>query len=257
MGTRERRQREFEAREAHFLDKASTIIAAEGFLNLQMARLAEACDYATGTLYQHFSSKEDLLLALVIRQMEAQLDVFRAVERWRAQSARERMMAMVVGDVDFARRHPDHMKLSHYVHTEAVWENTSAARREQALACCGRAGAVVTGIVREAIAAGDLDPGGLSPMELAFGPWSVSEGVTALNQVKGLLESLAITDVESLLYRQVQVHLNGMGWRPLADPADVAATSALVDRIRVEVFGFDASVNCDGVSGLVPDGDQE
>lgn len=236
MGTRERRLREFHEREERFLQVAEGIIAAEGFLNLQMARLAEACDYATGTLYQHFSSKEDLLLALVVRQVEAHLDVFRKVERWRGGTPRERMVAIVVGDLDFARRHPDHMKLVHYVHTRAVWENTSEARRELALACSGPVGEIVTGIVRDALARGELADGGLSPMELALGPWSVCEGMNALNQVQGLFEALAIHDVDRLLLRQVQTHLNGLGWRPLADLTDEAGTERLVARIRVEVF---------------------
>ena len=247
MGTRERRLREFQEREERFLQVAEGIIAAEGFLNLQMARLAEACDYATGTLYQHFSSKEDLLLALVVRQVEAHLDVFRKVERWRGGSTRERMMAIVVGDLDFARGHPDHMKLVHYVHTQAVWENTSTERREQALACSGPVGAIVTGIVRDALANGDLEDRGLSPMELALGPWSVCEGMNALNQVQGLFEALEIREVDRLLLRQVQTQLNGLGWKPLVDLADEAATARLVARIRVEVFGASPSSTCGGV----------
>lgn len=239
LGTRERKQREFEEREALFLVAAEGIIAAEGFLNLQMARLAEACDYATGTLYQHFSSKEDLLLALAVRQSEAHVEVFRTVGRWQAGTPRERMFAIIVGDLDFARRHPDHMKLVHYVHTEAVWESTSAARREQALCCSGPIGDVVTGIVRAALERGDLREAGLTPMELSIGPWSVCEGMTALNQVKGLFDVLNVTDVDRLLFRQVQTYLNGMGWLPLVDLTDQRATDALVARIRAEVFGPD------------------
>jgi AcrR family transcriptional regulator len=237
MGTRERRQRDFEAREERFLRAAADIIAVEGFLNLQMARLADACDYATGTLYQHFSSKEDLLLALVVRRQAAHIDVFRRVECWRDGNPRERMFAIVVGDLDFKRAHPDHMKLVHYVHTQAVWESASAARRAQALACVGPIGEIVSGIVGEAIACGELDAAGLSPVALSLGPWSVSEGVHALSQLQGLFDALAIGDADRLLLRQVQTYLNGMGWRPLADPADEAATERLVARIRAEVFG--------------------
>lgn len=236
MSTRERKQREFQDREALFLQTAEAVIAAEGFLNLQMARLAEACDYATGTLYQHFSSKEDLLLALVVRQQEAHIDIFRRIGSWQGASPRERMFAIVVGDLDFKLRHPEHMKLVHYVHTQAVWENTSEARREQALACSDPVGTIVTGIVRDAIAAGDLSDGDLTEMELALGPWSLCEGMAALKQVKGLFDALGIGDVDRLLFRQIQIYLNGMGWKPFADPADQASTDALVARIRAEVF---------------------
>lgn len=236
MSTRERKQREFQDREALFLHTAEDVIAADGFLNLQMARLAETCDYATGTLYQHFSSKEDLLLALVIKQQEAHIDMFRQIGSWQRASPRERMFAIVVGDLDFKLRHPEHMKLVHYVHTQAVWENTSELRREQALACSDPVGAIVTAIVRDAIAAGDLSDGGLSEIALAVGPWALCEGMTALKQIKGLFDQLGIEEVDRLLFRQIQTYLNGMGWRPFADPADQEATDALVARIRAEVF---------------------
>jgi AcrR family transcriptional regulator len=51
MGTKERRQREVSEREQRFLEKARELIVQDGLLNLQMARVAEACDYATGTFY--------------------------------------------------------------------------------------------------------------------------------------------------------------------------------------------------------------
>ncbi len=64
LGTRERRQREVAEHEQLFLTAARELIRQDGLLNLQMARVAEKCDYAVGTLYQHFGSKEDLLVAL-------------------------------------------------------------------------------------------------------------------------------------------------------------------------------------------------
>ncbi|QKT03479.1 TetR/AcrR family transcriptional regulator [Ectothiorhodospiraceae bacterium 2226] len=239
MGTKERKQREFAEREERFLRAAAEYIREDGFLNLQMARLARACDYATGTLYQHFTSKEDLLLALANRQLDAQVEVFRRVERLRATGTRERMFAIAVSDLEFARRFPDHVKLLHYVHTEAVWENTSPARRRTALAAGEPIGEIVTGIIREALARGELDSRGLSPMELACGPWSVSEGMHALSHVQGLFESLQIDNPERLLFQQVQTYLNGMGWRPLADLEDAAATEALVARLRTALADDD------------------
>lgn len=236
MGTRERKQREFEEREERFLLAAERLARTEGFLNLQMARIAEACDYATGTLYQHFSSKEDLLLALANRRMESFLDVFRQVNDWQHGNPRERMFAIAVGDLDFARRYPEHAKLTQYVHAEAVWENTSETRRNQAMMCTQPVGEIVSRIVTEAIERGELDAGGLSPMELACGPWSICEGMRALGHVQGLFDALEIRMPERLLFRQVQVQLNGMGWRPLVDPLDEEGTLALVTRIRHEVF---------------------
>ena len=50
MATTDRRQREFAQREAQLLDTAQALIQREGLLNLQMARIAEECEHAIGTL---------------------------------------------------------------------------------------------------------------------------------------------------------------------------------------------------------------
>lgn len=55
MGTKERRQRQFAEREQLFLDTARHLIEEGGLLPLQMTRIAEAAEYAVGTLYQHLS----------------------------------------------------------------------------------------------------------------------------------------------------------------------------------------------------------
>ena len=62
-----RRQREIAAREVVLLDAAQAQIQRDGLLSLQMARVADECGYAIGTLYKHFASKEDLLVALDLR----------------------------------------------------------------------------------------------------------------------------------------------------------------------------------------------
>jgi hypothetical protein len=46
MGTKERRQREVAEREQLFIDKARDLVCQEGLLQLQMGRLAEACDFS-------------------------------------------------------------------------------------------------------------------------------------------------------------------------------------------------------------------
>ena len=67
MATVDRKQRELARREDQFQDQAQELIQRDGLLSLQMSKLAEECEYATGTLYKHFASKEDLLVALSTR----------------------------------------------------------------------------------------------------------------------------------------------------------------------------------------------
>lgn len=235
MSTTERKQREREERENLFLAKAEELVRSDGLLNLQMARLAEACDYATGTLYQHFSSKEDLLVALAEKGALARTEMFRRVENWPA-NTRDRMFAVAVGDVFFARRNPEHTKLVQYIFTEAVWENASLVRRERILSQCQPIARIVRGIVREACDSGDLEANGLRELELALGPWCLCEGMHSLIHTHGLLESCQVDRPEELLFLHVQILLNGMGWKPLMKPVDPETIGSLVSKIHREAF---------------------
>ncbi len=236
MGTAERKQKEKEERERLFLTRAGEMIRDEGLLNLQMARLAESCEYATGTLYQHFSSKEDLLVALAEQGAHRHVDVFRRALAWQA-GTRDRMFAIAVGDVHFARKNPQYAKLIQYVFAEAVWENALPERRQSLLGHCEPITEIIRSLVREAIYHGDLRAGGsLHEMELALGPWCLCEGMHSLVHTQGLLEKCRIHRPEELLFVNVQLLLNGMGWQPLMEPVEPAATQALADRIRRDVF---------------------
>ncbi len=235
MGTAERKQKEKEERERLFLARAGELVRSEGVLNLQMARLAEACEYATGTLYQHFSSKEDLLVALAEQGAQGHVEIFRRALAWPA-GTRDRMFAIAVGDMIFARCNPQHAKLMQYVFAEAVWENATVERRRSLLERCRPITEMVRSVVREACDRGDLKANGLREMELALGPWCLCEGMHGLVHTQGLLESCDVHRPDELLFLHVQILLNGMDWKPLMRPVDAAAINVLVETIRREVF---------------------
>ena len=54
-------------REELILDVALSLLKKDGFHGLSMQIIADQTDYSKGTIYQHFSCKEDLLAKLVIR----------------------------------------------------------------------------------------------------------------------------------------------------------------------------------------------
>lgn len=237
MGTRERRQREFGEREQRFLDAAQALIQRDGLLALQMARIADETDYAIGTLYQHFASKEDLLVALATRSALDRVDLFARAADWDGPT-RERMLAVVLADLKIVQEQPEHFRLAQYVWTDVVWNAASAASRQRALEACAPLGALVDRIVVDAQAAGDLDAAfPLPPAELTLGPWALCSGMHQLVQQDGLLDDPGRGDPYRLLLKHLQYLLNGYGWRPLFDPADDAALDALAARVCAEVFG--------------------
>lgn len=235
MGTKERKLRAFETREQAILATARELIAHEGLLNLQMARLAEKCDCAVGTLYQHFACKEDLLLALVCQDVEEHAHLFERVAAWDAPS-RDRVFAIIVADTVFVRNNPEHFRIAQFVFCELVWNAASPARREALMQQGEPIRDTVVGIVESAVAAGDLDLRGLTPGEVTASLWCLSSGVHDLAHAAGVLQHFAVNDPYSLMCRQMQAFLNGLDWKPLVDSGDVAQMAALIERIRNEVF---------------------
>lgn len=75
--TLSRKQREVQEREGRILELARAMIVQDGYHGLSMDRIAEALEYSKGTIYQHFSCKEEILMALVNQTMERRLDLFR------------------------------------------------------------------------------------------------------------------------------------------------------------------------------------
>lgn len=236
MGIKERRQREFLDREKAFLDAARILIRDEGLLGFQMARLAEICEYSVGTLYQHFGSKEDLLVALTTATAAEHVSLFARVADWQAPS-RERLFAIAVADSIFVQRNPEYFRIAQYTLCEVVWGAASAARRSEFMAQAAEPiGAIVDGIIADAVASGDLSLGVLTQDSVAVGFWALSCGVHNLVHAEGVCEAYQTEDPYRLLCRHTNVMLNGFGWKPAVDSHDEAALDALIQRIQNEVF---------------------
>ena len=235
VGTKERRKREFEDREDLILGCARELIRDEGLLNLQMSRIAEKCEHAVGTLYKHFESKEDLILALAIQGAQKHVELFEKVAKWKANS-RDRMFGIAVADMIFVRRNPGHFSIAQYALCEAVWDAATPERRQEFLCASKPVGEIVVGIVTAAVQSGDLELRGLRPEQVSTGLWSITVGMHNLVHAEGLLEDWQITEPYRLMCRYMQTMLNGFGWCPLADPSDTKTLDNKIEQLCREIF---------------------
>lgn len=238
MGIKERKQREFSEREDLFLDAALDLIRRDGLLNLQMSRLAEKAEYAVGTLYLHFASKEDLLLALVTRVFRDYIALLRQAHAWNA-TTRERLFAVGVADLVFLRRYPDYFRIAQYSLCEVSWRAVSDTRRQAFLAANAPVSEIVSGIVEDARRAGDLPPDGQSTQDIAVGVWALCGGFHSLAHAEGLLADYAITDPYRSMCRQLLCLLDGYRWQPVSVTSDASAVERLIARVLGEVFNED------------------
>ena len=94
---------------------------------------------------------------------------------------------------------------------------------------------VVAGIVRDAIAAEDLElPDGLSPEKLVFGLWSLTSGAYAILFNSDSLDHLGLDEPFEIVRKHSEALLDGHRWAPLSTEFD---SDELLQKIRNEVFG--------------------
>ncbi len=234
MGTSSRKQREVQHREQMLLEVGRQMLIEHGFAGLSMDRLAEATEYSKGTVYQHFSTKEDLVAALAAQSIERRRSLFDRASRMSGRP-RERMTAILVADELFARLHPHYFR-SELIIKMANLENRASSDRLRTLerldSDCSD---VPRGLIAEAIQIGDLvltPPRGEG--EILFGLFSLAIGTHAimLNHAS-LLSEWRIGPPLPSFRRNLQSLLDGYGMRPLSTEWDYEATRL---RAMKEVF---------------------
>ena len=117
MATSTRKQREWQQRENLILDAARDMLLEGGYLGLNMDRIAEAVEYSKGTIYQHFSCKEDVLSAICTQSLEHMTALFEQGATFDGRT-RERMVALGEAYDLFVRLYPHHFQSSLILQTD-------------------------------------------------------------------------------------------------------------------------------------------
>ncbi|MBL9128921.1 MAG: TetR/AcrR family transcriptional regulator, partial [Verrucomicrobiales bacterium] len=108
--TQARKEREKAAREELILDHASRLLLRDGFQNLNLDELARSIEYSKGTIYLHFETKEDLVLAIATRAVRERADLFERATKFVGKT-RERMRAIGFACCQFAVMHRDYFHI--------------------------------------------------------------------------------------------------------------------------------------------------
>jgi AcrR family transcriptional regulator len=237
-GTLTRKQREVQGREGRILELARSMIVQDGYHGLSMDRIAEALEYSKGTIYQHFSCKEEILVALVNQTMERRLDLFRRAAAFRGRS-RERMAALGAAAELFFELYPEHIQIEHTIRISSIKEKASEQRRLCLESCEASCSEVVRGVIRDAVAAGDLQASDDFGVEdLAFGLWSLTFGGYSIAATSPSLANLGIHDPLLSIRANCIRLLDGVGWRPLTSEQDMTAVFA---RVKRDVFARESA----------------
>jgi len=231
--TQQRRERERQEREQRILEVSRPMLVRDGYHGLNMDRIAEALEYSKGTIYNHFSCKEEIILALAIQTMDKRAKMFERGTAFQGTS-RERLQAIGFASEMFVKLYPDHFLVEQVIRSSSIWKKTSEERRNLMRMCEFRCMGIVGGIVRDAIASGDLElPDDVNVEELVFGMWSLSFGAFSIIATSDSLSELGIRDSFDSVRLNISHMLDGYGWKPLSKDHDYLAVIA---RVQEEVF---------------------
>lgn len=209
------KQQEIRDREKAILKVAGSMLLSEGYHAFSMDRIAGELKYAKGTIYNHYPNKEEIILSLAVEAVRKRQEMFDRAALSRG-SSRDRMQTIGVAFELYTRVYSDDFKIEQLIRNAAIWEKTSQKRRDLLMNWEQQCMGMVAGIVRDAVASGDLDSSESDNIpEMIFGFWALTYGSYVLHETSPSLAQLGITDV----YRSIRVNshrlLNGIPWNPI------------------------------------------
>lgn len=224
LNTITRRQREFQQREELFLATARNILRADGMASLTMERIADLTEYAKGTVYKHFTCKEDILCALCNESLLHMSRLFHHAVLFEGTS-RERLMALGGAYQLYTVQFPEEFDLLIATRTNNIRQKASARRVEAMGEADLQVHAVMRTLISDAIACGDLTvPPGMQVDEICFGLWGLSFGVLVLDQAKDAISSMELPPITQVMFNQLNRLLDGYAWTPLSTEHDYSQT---------------------------------
>lgn len=230
------------AREDVIMEAAQKLINKIGAASLTMDKVVAEVPYSKGTVYNHFSGKEDLLIALCNGSMRTLISMFNRSMSIDI-SSRDKMLAVGFAYMLYAYLYPDKFMLVITAKTPSVSEKASPARHDEHIQLESELLELAAGTITQAISDGDLEmPEDMNVEQVTFAFWSSAFGTISLLSEKvercgtrsEMLLEQAIVQNSNLLF-------DGLGWRPLTDPERI---SSVIQRLKETVFTEEMALVC-------------
>ncbi len=148
------KERQRQERAALILQAAEDVIAEKGYHDTSIDEIAARVGIAKGTVYLHFPSKDDLVVALCEREM----DVFlRSVQQVTQENASARTRLSNILGIAYGRLEHERTPLFLILFSSASVRRTLFEKRETLRHHVSHLAALVGGVLEEGKAAGEFD----------------------------------------------------------------------------------------------------
>lgn len=212
------------------LSIALRLVLEEGFSDFSMESLASAAGYSRTALYRYFPCKEEVVIALAIESFRRRIQLYRLVPSFDGRP-RERWVAMAEVNAVF---YPELFNVELLSYTRSFRERTSEERQAELHQLEMEGYRIAVGIVRDALALGDLVlPHGMTPERFLFGNSMLVNGIFGALGTVGIVDELGVEDLVLEMRFFGSRLLDGCRWRPLSDEWDYRTT---VRRIYSELL---------------------
>lgn len=236
MNTFSRKQREIAQRHELILDAAEQLLSEYDYSSLTMEKVAAEIEYAKGTVYQHFTCKEDLLCALCLRHFELMQSLFLRAVRYDG-NTRDRMSAVLVAYQLFFRLHRHRFTHINLIKTHHIRDKVSEDMQAKLMHADVTCMQIVGSVTEAAIEQGDLVLDEMSVPEFLYGLWSSAFGGLMLASSDIPMDKLGVADTSRTLRNHMTKVLDGYQWQPLSKDYDVHAVfKAIEERVFAEEF---------------------
>ncbi len=233
MATLTPKKQEILERQKAILEIARSLFRERGYLGLNMDRVAQEMGVAKGTIYQHYANKEEVILAMAVDTLSRRSKMFERASLFPGRS-RERMAAIGSAAELFVKWYPDHFELEKVLSCESIIEKTSGKMQAMKTTAEMRCLTLVAGVVRDAIASGDLQLESATPDQVVFGLWSITYGGYSIMDSEETLRQMGIESGFQLVRDNSNRLLDGYGWKPFSTEQNF---DLVFDRVEQEVFG--------------------
>ncbi|MDT7042695.1 TetR/AcrR family transcriptional regulator [Candidatus Nitronereus thalassa] len=105
-----RKQREYEARRQEILSAAECLFSKNGFFKTSMAEIAQGAQFAMGTVYRFFKSKEEIYISIVEAKVEELAELLDE-EIALVKTPSDKIQAFIRVKLDYADRHRDFFRI--------------------------------------------------------------------------------------------------------------------------------------------------
>lgn len=223
-----------EERENHILQTTAELMEEQGYSALTIDKVVARVPYSKGTVYNHFSSKEDLLVGLCIHKQSELKDLFLRAAAFNG-SNRERLLAINTAYFIYALLSPAQAMAVLYIRTADLEAKANPERLEKLFAADIDIMSIDIEVIEQALAAGEFKlPRHMNLQQVAFGTWTTAFGSIAL--LNSMIESCPISSgliLDQEFFNNVNIMMDGYGFKPLSTEHDVKSS---LKRILDEVF---------------------